>query len=1171
MYLKSIKMSGFKTFLDPTLIVTTCRLVGIVGPNGCGKSNVIDAVRWVLGESRASALRGQGSQDVIFCGSQSRKAVSRASVELIFDNNSGSFPGRWSGHAEISIKRVITRSGDSVYSMNGQTVRRRDVVDAFLGTGVGAYAIIEQGMVSRLIESKPAEVRLFIEEAAGVSRYRERRRETESRLVASMENLQRVEDIRSELLRTLTVLEGEAKVASEYKCLNDRLDYLNYWVWGYRKIKLESDRNKVQQSLKETESLVANEDTLLSKSELELSEIKAEQVKISLKIDNAREIIFEKGKILTKIESEKKYLQEKKNDLCVHKESIQKKIDSTVERLEEIKGSLLDASKNLEVSQVHYDEILSKHDNINNELQEAERDYNASDSQFRLLENKYLQLTQKLALHETEKSSAQCQIDDWSQRLIESEEMLSSLQVLDNSDLDSIVQKKQQHEHTLSSLSEEIDKKFAQVDNIKLERSEVIRSQHEIQNRTIAVQARCELLEDQQSTDTDDFYLSKWLGDNTVRPIWQFLKIEKGWQKAVEVVLDYRLQAGFFANNDYLLSCLENRPTSRATVFCDTNVDIPVCPNSLINKVEIIDHRFKGALIDWLADVICADNFCELIDKKKDLEHNQILVTPEGDIATATMISFYANSSNGVLVRQLEIDELQSEIAKNNNMLKKYSLDIERHDKCINDSNIDIDNLRNKKDVISKLIYDCELSIIKCEEQIKSYNDRKAQFNRVRDEAKNKMEHWSTVHDNLVQLISDKEDERAVIYAEKVKVGNTANSLRERFEKVKKDYKDVYQEKQKRYLRVMEYKQMEKHLIDLRKEFSLIQEANEREYVHCCEELSACILEQENEDDSEAAIAEKLKAESELAAVEDDNARVQILLSKHEEKIRSCRKRKENNQSMLTKEQLKYERLHIQYSQLMENRKDHWEYDSDEILSWFASCSFDDVSDEINQKKIEIGKLGTVNLGACAKWEEENKRHDFLQNQINDLTEAIKTLRDAISQIDGTSRQRLQETFAKVNENLLQIFPRLFGGGEARFVLLDDDILVSGMDIVARPPGKKNSSIYLLSGGEKALTGLSVILSLFQLNPAPFCLLDEVDAPLDEANTIRLGKLIQDMALETQFIFVTHSKVFMEIAQQLVGVTMQESGISRIVEVGLRDTVNVVDQVEKNQESELIH
>ncbi|CUT17582.1 MULTISPECIES: chromosome segregation protein SMC [Candidatus Ichthyocystis] len=1171
MYLKSIKMSGFKTFVDPTVIVTTAHLVGVVGPNGCGKSNVIDAVRWVLGESKASALRGQSLQDVIFCGSQTRKAVSRASVELIFDNSSGRFPGKWGEYSEISIKRVLTRSGDSVYSMNGQVVRRRDVIDAFLGTGMGSYAIIEQGLVSRFIESKPEEVRVFLEEAAGVSRYRERRKETELRLLAATENLQRVEDISSELLRTLTVLEEEARVAKEYKELNDAIDHLSYWIWGYRKVQLEFDRKKIHQSLSDIEKSFSAIDLELSNKERECAEVKASQLSVSLRLDEAQKKVFEKSQVLTKIEAEEKYRQDRKHDLCEKKETLQQKISSAKERLGGLEKEISESSKRLEESQEFYNQVLGRHDHLYDSQQESKKVCLQGDDEFRVLECQYLQLAQKLELSQSEQKSAYSQVEDWSHRLQESELALSNLSEVDDGALSDFIQQKEQYDHLMLSLSRDIDKKMNDKNETKKTHSELMGKREELQRKIIACQARCDLLLDQQLADTDITSLGQWLADDSVQPLWQFLRIEEGWQKAVEAVLDYRLQAGFFTDDERIVQCFTARPTKRSTIFGDRVIDVVIREDSLRRKVEVIDHRFSNAITDWLADVFCVDNHKILFDRQKELVRPHMLVTPEGDIATATMISVYATPTQGVLSRQAEIDALQNSIARDRLFCQQYDLEIERCEDILRDISLKIGKLQQKKGEVTQLIHDCELNIIKQEEQLKSYQDKKRQCHHVRDEAEKKTEYWKIVSNNLMEVIAGTEKELCTLETLKNDVAKRIHCLHSDYESLQNDYQLVLQDKQESYLRVMECQQEEKQLKELHNEFMLMYSTYTKEYDECCEDLASCLKEQEDCSDRELAIQDKIAAEKELSEVRDLYAGVQIISSENEEKINLCRRNKEKVQSVLTKEQLKAQRIDIQCSQIMEDKKEHWVCDSAEVDSWFASCVCKDVSDDINKKKEAVQKLGAVNLGACEKWEEENKRHAFLEHQISDLVEAVNTLREAISRIDDTSRAQLQETFDQVNKHLNQIFPRLFGGGEARFVLLGDDILTTGVDIVARPPGKKNSSIYLLSGGEKALTGLSVILSFFQLNPAPFCLLDEVDAPLDESNTVRLGKLIQDMSLDTQFIFVTHSKVFMEIAQQLVGVTMQELGISRIVEVGLSDAVGVVKQPEKNQESELIH
>ncbi|MDP1557807.1 MAG: chromosome segregation protein SMC [Nitrosomonas sp.] len=1176
MRLAHIKLAGFKSFVDPTIIPVPGDLVGIVGPNGCGKSNVIDAVRWVLGESKASALRGESMQDVIFSGSANRKPVSRASVELTFDNKLGKTAGQWSSYAEISIKRVVHRDGDSIYYINNIRVRRRDIADLFLGTGVGGrgYAIIEQGMISRIIEAKPQELKLFLEEAAGVSRYRERRHETGLRLADTEKNLLRVEDICQELRKQLQHLETQAGVARQFKILQDKLHATQNYLWLAQKQQAIVQRTQAGKEIQQLELELEAEIAFLRKTEKIIEEIRTRHYQTSDELHQAQGKLYAANAEITNVEQEIKHLRENSKRLAQQILEAEQQLVQNNEQKKRAADNLVHWRQETEEACLTLESREQKHAIATGLLPAAETDFRRCQENLNSCQRNVLLIEQTQQLEESHHAHAikiMQQLESRQARLTQEQVTLP------------------QPDHgVLTCLRHKIE----QTETIQLQKKSLLTQAKErlltatkakdlaahkarlTQQELTQTQARFDALQRLQQQLESNQTLSAWFTRHQLDDLsrlWQNIQIEKGWENALEAVLRERLNSTGFEQLEIILEWIGDLPPGKWTLF--ESVQLSAQQNKTIlnkeanNKLvhrkpihEYLSYRdltIKPILDEWLGRIYVVANLQAGLLQRDSLAPGETLVTPEGHIFSRYSLTFYTPDSqlHGVLSRQQELNQMHVEIKELKTTLDNEQSQLLAEEQTCSEINETITLLRHESELLQQQHHDSQLKMITLSQLTEQTDQRRNQ-----------------IDTELVEI-------RQQLVTEALNKQNAQNKLAEQMIQIDMTKKQLHQEQLRWETADQLLTTQRQRVQDAKQE---MQEAAFHEKT-CLNKISETeqVLQaiEENIDRLSGSLEDLLATKNQINET-NLNYQLQDCLSqriKLEQTANETRNALENTanelqeteKSRLTaehkldplRESLSNARLREQAARITENQFSQQlkevEANEENLLPTLSEMQPTTLQADIQRLNAEIKALGAVNLAALDELQTLRIRETYLDSQLCDLKEAVITLENVIRQIDLETQERLLETFNAVNHNLNKIFPVIFGGGQAKLILNSDEIIESGIQLTAQPPGKKNSSIHLLSGGEKALTALALVFSLFQLNPAPFCLLDEVDAPLDDSNTGRFCDLVKKMSNQTQFLFISHNKITMEMAQQLIGVTMQEQGVSRIVAVDIEEAIRL--------------
>ncbi|ABD69923.1 Chromosome segregation protein SMC [Rhodoferax ferrireducens T118] len=1169
MRLNSIKLSGFKSFAEPTNFMLPGQLVGVVGPNGCGKSNIMDAVRWVLGESKASELRGESMQDVIFNGTNTRKPSSRASVELVFDNADHRAGGQWNQFGEIAVKRVLTRDGTSSYFINNLPVRRRDVQDVFLGTGLGprAYAIIGQGTISRIIESKPEELRLFLEEAAGVSKYKERRRETENRLSDTRENLTRVEDILRELNANLEKLEKQAEVAKKYNALTADVTLKQHQLWFLKRTESEADQAKVkadaQGAVNALESRVAD----LRHIEAELETVRQAHYAAGDQVNQAQGLLYEASTEVGRLEAEIRFvvegrhrveqrlitLKEQTAQWATRKDDAQAEIENLLElaMVGEEKTELLAAQVEDQAQQLP-------------DLEEALRLAQKGANEQRASVGQVQQQIQVLAADQRGIEEQARQFTTRRERLSADRNALAAPDEARLLNLQSQLDQAQETASIAEARLHELQETVPQLDDDRRQQQQAVNTESA---RQADLSARMEALKALQERVKTDGKLQPWLakhGLDSLQGLWSRIHIEQGWENALEGALRERLGALEVSRLELVRAFGNDAPPAKLAFYSPPLAASPekaaVLPR-LSDLLRINDAGQRAVLTDWLQGCFTAPSFEDALASRDKLQPGETIFVKTGHAVGAYSVSFYAPDSEqaGLLARAQEIENLEKQL---------------RAQAMISDES--------------------RSALVRAEA---AYADASQRLVAVRREA---AESQSRAHElqvetlRLTQLADQARVRSAQIAADLAEVDAQLADLQERrviaesrFEELDMQLADTQERHAQLDERVMG---AERKLSECREQQRSL-ERQSQEAIFSMRSLDARKAELSRAIETAAQQAESVRAEAEraheeLARLNDAAAqgglqnalaikleREQSLGAKRSEyddltaKLRASDERRlqlerelDPLRQRITEFQLKEQAARLgyeQYTQLLTDAQADLEAVAKSLAD--GNVRLGGMQGEIDRINRDIAALGAVNLAALDELAAASERKNFLDAQNADLVEAMTTLEDAIKKIDAETRELLSGTFNAVNEHFGRMFPELFGGGNARLVITGEEILDSGVQVIAQPPGKKNQTIHLLSGGEKALTAIALVFAIFQLNPAPFCLLDEVDAPLDDANTERYAKLVSSMSKETQFLFISHNKIAMEMAKQLIGVTMQEQGVSRIVAVDMDAAISMAE------------
>jgi chromosome segregation protein len=1164
--LTQVKLAGFKSFVDPTTIAVPGQLVGVVGPNGCGKSNVIDAVRWVLGESSAKHLRGDKMDDVIFNGSTSRKPVGRASVELVFDNSLGRIGGPWAQYNEISVKRVIQRDGDSNYYINGQHVRRKDITDMFLGTGLGprAYAIIEQGMISRVITSKPEELRVFLEEVAGVSKYRERRRETQNRLEDSRENLSRVDDIRAELATQLEKLTQQAEVAAKYHELQKELATTQNLLAFTRQREAAQSKARYANEISKIEVSIEAETAKLRETEAELERLRQDHYAESDALHDIQARVYEANTEVQQLEQEIQFLGESRRRLSAQLAALTQQLaeaelnrETTAAEQARWQGELDSAGEKIAMAEERVEQARSAIPDFEEKVRAAIAEAKAADNMVREAES-------ALSLDEARESHALKIISQLEQRKNRLTVENLNLVMPDAAHLEQLEGERGELAEMLEQGETRLAELEAAIPGIDQARRDAANAVQDASRELARVEAALLALQNQQARLDNNNRLAMWLSkhqlENAPR-LWQAIKIEQGWEDALESALGVRLNAIKIAGRDALPRLAQDAPPGSVAVFVD---DPGAAPNSAsINGLKplhtLISTTQPGVMPfvrECLANVFVLDNEGEAAERVAALPEGTLLATKNGHLYSRHGLLFHGPQSelHGVLQRQREIEALQAKMPELVEGRNERESALKASEARLNEMQEEGRALRSQVAETKNREHGLAMEALKLSQAMAQAEGRRSAIRaelaeieqeeagereQMQDAQRKLQEGADRVNELMDQLIGLEEKQKTAEMDLQL-AKDTVNAAERGVQEA------VFFEKSchEKIASLETFRQSLAGRVDsligskgaIAEELDQMQEGNLRERLQAALERRA-----EREGELTRARDALDGATGKLKSLEEAKSSVEQSLQPMRDKINDIRLKE---QEAAIHEQ--------QYRLQLEEAGANPEELAELVEKRTRSSS---MQSEINRLQQDIAALGPVNLAALQELEQGSERKDFLDKQSADLTEAVETLEAAIKRIDRETRDLLQATFDTVNKNFMEMFPSLFGGGNAFLKLTGEEILDSGLQVFAQPPGKKNQSIQLLSGGEKALTALSLVFSLFRLNPAPFCLLDEVDAPLDDSNTVRFCDLVRKMSEGTQFLFITHNKVTMELAEQLVGVTMAEPGVSRIVEVDIDQAI----------------
>ena len=1170
MRLTQIKLSGFKSFVDPTHFAIPGQLVGVVGPNGCGKSNIIDAARWVLGESKASELRGESMQDVIFNGSGLRKPAGRASVELIFDNPPSTHGkgagGQWAQYAEIAVKRVLTRDGTSTYLINNQVVRRRDIQDIFLGTGLGprAYAIIGQGMIGRIIEARPEELRVFLEEAAGVSKYKERRRETENRLSDTRENLTRVEDILRELNAHLDKLEGQAVIAQQYRDLQAEADDKQQLSWALRAGEAAEDQARhgrdVEKAKNELEARTAD----LRRAEAQLERLRAAHHAGGEAVHLAQSELYEASSAVAAIEAEIRFVVESRNRLQTQVSQLDAQREQWVLQASQHETALADVAAALDAATAAIATTQSRLDEHAAALPDIEQGVSLGERELEALRGEATNVAQTLQIEATHQRNADRNLSALAVRRERLADERHSLARPETSRLASLNSETDDGARRLSDASAELASIEASFPSVQAARSVA----HEVLSREAGlaaqIDAKLTALKHLQERVATHGKLQPWLDKHELARLprlWQRLHIEAGWETALEAVLRERIAALEITQLDLVKAFFDDAPPAKLAFFSDrqTGSAPALVPNgliSLLSLIELRDPALRTLLADWIGDIYIAESAAVALERRTELPPGASFVLKGGHLIGRHALQFYASDSEqaGMLARQQEIESLGKQSRAQALLTDAARGHAVRSDAALTAAGASLAALRRDVGVLTASVHARQLELQKLMQADEQSRARGGQIDAELGDIATE-----GAKENAVKTASEESFQRldlalADVQTRVEEAQANFDTGRARLEAAQTSARDL-----ERLVQEAQFIEREKNIRinELNSNIKVSNEQSERarldleklhvELVLLSDEAARAGLQE--------AIAVRIGRESRLADVRAELDALTGQLRGADEARLTAERDLEPLRACIAELQLKEQAARLTHEQYAQQLADAGA-DAGALAVRLASETGSRqkpgaLHAEVQRLHQAIAALGAVNLAALDELTTARERKTFLDAQFADLHEAIATLEDAIRKIDRETRALLQDTFDAVNRHFNELFPALFGGGEARLVMTGDEILDSGVQVLAQPPGKKNSTIHLLSGGEKALTAIALVFALFQLNPAPFCLLDEVDAPLDDANTERFCKLVRKMSSETQFLFISHNKIAMEMAQQLIGVTMQEQGVSRVVAVDL--------------------
>lgn len=1163
MHLKQLKLAGFKSFVDPTVVHFPSQLVAVVGPNGCGKSNIIDAVRWVMGESSAKNLRGESMTDVIFNGSSNRKPVGQASVELVFDNSLGRLTGPFASYGEIAVKRVVTRDGDSSYYLNGSRCRRRDITDIFLGTGAGSrgYSIIGQGTISRLIEAKPEELRAFLEEAAGVSKYKERRRETLQRIEHTRDNLNRVADIREELDKQLQRLERQAKAAERYTVLKEEekicraeilalrwQDYTQQQLSKQRELHDLAVRYEQQQSLltgSNTERTVLNEQ--LQDANDNSQQIQAAFYQLGTEIARLEESIQQQDREKKRLEHDRQQMQE---DWQVAEEQLR-------QDTEELQDSQQQA--------VHLEEQLKQ---LRIQFQEQEELWQASQGQQREWQSRWqevqnatnsvkseLQVTQVKAQHlELRRQQIGLRLE----KLLQEQAAISLTDLhhakieLENKQV-KLKETQEFDEAQLKQGNEQSNQLRAQVQEAELQLHQLQDDFHRQNSEHAALIAAQKAA--RQSKTHNKQVIHEWSNKPKLMDV---LHVEPQWQSVCEMVLTDALHA-------YVLDDFAELWPQWS--LCETQGESVVTLRPALNKQQTypcLADKIKGAIpasVPSLEHIYTAEHVEQAMSWLPHLAEDESVVTSQGFWLGKGWVKLAHPEEQdelGFLGRQQKItdlggvvDTLQQKIAEIRALRDHYHAQLQQSLNYVELYQLNLAGSNEALRININALNANEHALQQAERQMAMLSSEQEELHLSLEDTATELLGITEQVSLLENQLNDYELQHAHFSDEQQ---NWLDTLASQSKDVDELRLTLHQAEKEHDREITKIHQLTDRIAREQERLNVLQERLEHLALLCVQSATP-------ETELKGQLAEQLmkhnEIESQLTQSRERLVQIRSEVEHVEQSILNYDRELRLVQENIAQTRMQEQELAVRASSVQESL-DELGLQAPALLEHIPQGITQSMrEDELIALSEKIKRLGAINLAAIEEFAAEQQRKLYLDEQYDDLSQALATLETAIDKMDRETRLRLENTFDEVNTSFKALFPRLFGGGRAQLELTCDNLLEAGIVVMAQPPGKRNSTIHLLSGGEKAMTAVALVFAIFQLNPSPFCMLDEVDAPLDDVNVGRFCALVKEMSQFVQFLFITHNKVTMELADHLMGVTMREPGVSRLVAVDVKEALTM--------------
>lgn len=1199
MNFKRIEIVGFKSFADKTIIEFDGGITAIVGPNGCGKSNVADSIRWVLGEQSSKLLRGSSMQDVIFAGTDNRKSLSYAEVTMVLDNTDRTLDIDYN---EVALTRKLYRSGESEYLLNNTPCRLKDIVDVLHDSGIGrdGYSIIGQGKVDEIVNSKPENRRVIFEEAAGISKFKSKKIEASRKLERTRENLSRLKDILSEIERQLTPLKNQAENAKKYLVLKEALKKAEINNYIYQYDNASTNKETIHTRIKAISEELENKNNDLNNVVEKYNENFEKIQNIDKEINSFYQKMIELNVNLEKSSSESSVIKEKIS-------SLQNEIDRLNLEIERINSSIVLDTETLQAKKAKKEENLKKIEKLNLEGETAK--------------TKYLSIVDELAKSEDKSEENQKEMvsalnklsdykSDLSKKTTERENLNTKLDEVNKLISEETI-KNIENNSAISNLNDKNSKLLLQKEDIKQTSNSLMSKHNEAllklrnveekilsnQNSIATLDSRKKLLSEMQK-DFDGFNNTvknllknsennEKLKKEFVGVVASLMEVPQKFETAIEMSLGASIQNIVTENEqnaNNLVRFLKDNNLGRATFLPISSMKPRSIDDRHLSKLKLngvfgvasnlikFDAKLKNIFESLLGATVIVNDLPLAISLAKECNYSFKIVTLDGDIINPQgSISGGSKKSNvsNLIGRTREIEEIDV-------LLNKLNLELAENNKIKDNLNNLCQELQSSIKEKEVLLHNIELEIATVNEKLLAYKNQESESKNV---LVNLKENSDVINKNLIILdnqILELETIIASINTNKTNTNDAISKTQEQFSNLKLE-RDNYNEKITS-IRVEIATINSENLALSEEEIRLSNQTKQKneELDSIVENLKKLNSQKDNLNNKLEAIKQnenykKIESEIEevkkkLDSLDDYKQNLQKTIKELDEDRITFTNSINKLQNKKNLEELNLTKVDTELENMQERIWEEYELTYASSLEYkIENYNLEEGLIEANKNKREIDKLGYVNVNAIEESVTLNARYTELNDQVLDLTKAEEDTSKVIKELNNEMVNRFTTEFGKINENFKKVFKELFGGGRAELVLVKPeetdedgnekvcDILDAGVDIIAEPPGKSLKNLSLLSGGEKALTAIAILFSILKLKPMPFCLLDEIEAALDDANVGRFAKYLNRFSNETQFIVITHRKPTMELADRLYGVTMQEKGVSKIVSVKLSD------------------